>query len=76
VTSKDRWLFTADTLRRAEVAFAYLGDVLQGLRWAVSRGVLRGVAGGWHLACSVEERGKDGVDLVGGQQGSSVAKAG
>ena len=31
---------------------------------------------GRHLACSVKERGEDGVDLVSGQQGGAVAKAG
>ena len=35
-----------------------------------------GVAGGRHLACSVKERGEDGIDLVGGQQGGAVAQAG
>jgi haloalkane dehalogenase len=29
-----------------------------------------------HLACSVKERGEEGVDLVGGQQGGTVAEAG
>ena len=36
----------------------------------------RGAPVGWHLARSVEERGEDGVDLAGGQQGGAVAKAG
>jgi hypothetical protein len=41
---------------------------------------LRGCSGGHVLplsrACLVEEGGEDGVDLVGGQQGGAVAKAG
>jgi hypothetical protein len=41
------------------------------------RGLYRaGLPVGRHLACSVKERGEDGVDLAGGQQGGTVAKAG
>ena len=35
-----------------------------------------GLLAGRLLARSVEERGEDGVDLVGGQQGGAVAQAG
>jgi hypothetical protein len=41
------------------------------------RGLHRaGLPVGRHLARSVKERGEDGVDLVGGQQGGTVAEAG
>jgi hypothetical protein len=41
------------------------------------RGLHRaGLPVGRHLASSVKERDEDGVDLVGGQQGGTVAKAG
>ena len=46
--------------------------------WAASRRPAENSSclASWHLARSVKERGEDGVDLVGGQQGGTVAQAG
>jgi hypothetical protein len=67
----------ADILRLAHVMLLARAAAVSSWQHGARAGPIpEPVASGRHLACSVEERGEDGVDLVGGQQGGTVAKAG